>query len=130
MPRAPGSDLLPGNGFTSGHRVEILAKINTCETTATAGQFDGGTRRVANGEQTDESSVTGRDWYDIPWFRKPFGLAIVFLLFMPGYLLLILDRGYLLPEARCGLSDRHQIETTDHMYRDLADDHIFAAKLS
>jgi hypothetical protein len=44
---------------------------------------------MAIADQSQESLVTSRDWFDIPWFRKPIGLAILFLVFTPGYLLLI-----------------------------------------
>lgn len=33
--------------------------------------------------------VAGRDWAEIPYFRKPWFMVLLFLLFMPAYLLVI-----------------------------------------
>jgi nicotinamide riboside transporter PnuC len=44
---------------------------------------------VAELGKSQESLVTNREWSDIPYFRKPFFLVVLFLLFMPGYLLMI-----------------------------------------
>ena len=44
---------------------------------------------MASSAATDDSLATDRDWSDIPWFRKPFGLVVLFLVFIPGYLAMI-----------------------------------------
>jgi hypothetical protein len=36
-----------------------------------------------------EELVADRCWAEIPYFRKPWFLALLFLVFMPGYLLVI-----------------------------------------
>jgi hypothetical protein len=37
----------------------------------------------------EENLITNREWFDIPYFRKPLFLVVTFLVFMPGYLILI-----------------------------------------
>jgi hypothetical protein len=37
----------------------------------------------------EENLITSRDWSDIPYFKKPLFLVVAFLVFMPGYLILI-----------------------------------------
>ena len=44
---------------------------------------------MAYPETTRENLVVHREWSEIPWFRKPFFLIVLFLLFMPGYLVMI-----------------------------------------
>ena len=52
-----------------------------------AGLRDG--RGMTDPELSWENLVTDRDWSDIPWFRKTVFSVVLFLLFIPGYLLLI-----------------------------------------
>lgn len=37
----------------------------------------------------EETLITSREWSDIPYFKKPWFQVVVFLIFMPGYLVLI-----------------------------------------
>ena len=36
-----------------------------------------------------ENLAVDRDWAEIPYFRKPWFMVLLFLVFMPGYLLVI-----------------------------------------
>jgi hypothetical protein len=58
--------------------------------------IEGYVRRAGEGKaapreeyNNEEDLVTDREWDDIPYFRKPFFLIVTFLIFMPGYLILI-----------------------------------------
>jgi hypothetical protein len=46
---------------------------------------------TAFGEENnlEENLTANREWSDIPYFRKPLFLVVTFLIFMPGYLILI-----------------------------------------
>jgi hypothetical protein len=45
-------------------------------------------KNMANAEGGQESLVVDREWADIPYFRKPFFLLVMIIVFMPAYLLM------------------------------------------